>query len=113
MCIRDRLSRLVWSAFNGEIPEGYVIHHRDFNHNNNKLSNLQMLTEQEHARIHGNYNKPVICYDLSGNIVAEYGTIYQAAKAIGKPTSTSHISDCCHGKARTSYGYKWKFKNND
>ena len=34
------------------LKEGYVVHHIDFNHNNNDISNLQIVTKGEHTRIH-------------------------------------------------------------
>lgn len=46
------LHRDIWKFYNGEVPEGYDIHHRDFNPLNNELSNLQCLTHAEHLRIH-------------------------------------------------------------
>ena len=36
--------RLVWIAFNGEIPSGYEIDHKDEDKANNALSNLQLFT---------------------------------------------------------------------
>ena len=42
----------IWEATNGEVPEGYEIHHRDFNPENNALENLQCLTKSEHRRLH-------------------------------------------------------------
>lgn len=35
-----------------EIPKGYVIHHKDFNHENNDPDNLEMMTIAEHTKIH-------------------------------------------------------------
>lgn len=46
------LHRFVWTYFNGEIPDGYEIHHRDFNHDNNDIANLELVTKDEHKRIH-------------------------------------------------------------
>jgi hypothetical protein len=40
-----------------EIPEGYVIHHKDFNHDNNNPENLEMLTRAEHNKIHRAFDK--------------------------------------------------------
>ena len=45
-----------------------------------------------------------------------YGSALEAAKALGKITSTSkgatsHISDVCRGKRKTAYGYIWRFVN--
>lgn len=36
-------------------PELYVIHHSDFNHYNNNISNLILLTKKEHMNIHSLY----------------------------------------------------------
>lgn len=46
------IHRAIWLYYNGEIPEGYVIHHVDENPANNDISNLQCLTSGEHNRIH-------------------------------------------------------------
>ena len=46
------IHRVIWSYYNGEIPENCVIHHKDFNKDNNDLSNLELLTFTEHAKIH-------------------------------------------------------------
>lgn len=35
-----------------KIPEGFVIHHIDFNKDNNKKSNLMILHKKEHTKIH-------------------------------------------------------------
>ena len=51
-CCTMSIHRFIWQYFNGEIPEGYDVHHRDLNHNNNSLSNLQLLTKDEHKKIH-------------------------------------------------------------
>lgn len=45
-------SRYLWQEFNGLIPDGCVIHHIDFNPLNNRLDNLQMMTGEEHKKIH-------------------------------------------------------------
>lgn len=34
------------------LKDGYFVHHIDFNHNNNDISNLQVVTKSEHTRIH-------------------------------------------------------------
>lgn len=43
---------LVWEAFNGPIPKGYVIHHKDHNKLNDCLDNLQLMTNSEHTKHH-------------------------------------------------------------
>lgn len=42
----------LWEKYHGPIPEGYVIHHKDGNHYNNCLCNLELMTRAEHIRIH-------------------------------------------------------------
>ena len=44
------VSRLVWTAFNGTIPEGMVIDHIDCNPLNNNLENLQCITSSENIK---------------------------------------------------------------
>lgn len=46
------IHHFIWSFYNGKIPEGYVIHHKDFNKNNNTISNLQLLTYSEYAKVY-------------------------------------------------------------
>lgn len=44
------LHRLIWEAFNGEIPQGLEVCHEDCNRDNNMLSNLQLLTHTQNCR---------------------------------------------------------------
>ena len=44
--------RLVWEHYNGPIPSGYHIHHRDENKRNNRISNLALSKEDEHLAYH-------------------------------------------------------------
>ena len=44
--------RAIWEHFNGPIPEGYVVHHIDFDPLNNLPENLQLLTAGEHIGVH-------------------------------------------------------------
>jgi tRNA-splicing ligase RtcB (3'-phosphate/5'-hydroxy nucleic acid ligase) len=45
--------KLIAKTFYGEIPEGMVVHHKDDNKFNNCPENLQILSAQEHSKIHG------------------------------------------------------------
>lgn len=49
---RYRLHRYVWQYYNGTIPKGYDIHHKDHNKDNNNIDNLELLTKKEHIEIH-------------------------------------------------------------
>lgn len=71
------LHRDVWQYYNGEIPEGCVVHHKDSNTENNNIDNLQMLTTKEHDLLHGEltrkkckedvdfYNMKLNCIDIA------------------------------------------------
>lgn len=50
---RKRLHVEVWEqAHKVQVPKGCVIHHLDWNKNNNKIENLICVTVEEHERIH-------------------------------------------------------------
>ena len=44
--------RLVWESFNGPIPEGMVVHHKDENKLNNSIENLELMSFSDHTRMH-------------------------------------------------------------
>lgn len=49
---RHRLHRYIWEYYNGEIPEGYDIHHIDHNKDNNELKNLELISRSKHSKLH-------------------------------------------------------------
>lgn len=51
--IKIRLHRYVYICEKGAIPEGYHIHHIDFDKDNNDISNLVALSPYEHLKLHG------------------------------------------------------------
>ena len=53
--IRKRLHRYVWEYYNGDIPAGYDIHHKDKDKSNNDISNLEMLEKAEHRQFHAEH----------------------------------------------------------
>lgn len=44
--------QLIWIEHFGEIPKGYVIHHKNKNKKDNRIENLQCMTIKEHFRAH-------------------------------------------------------------
>lgn len=50
--IRKRMHRYVWEFHNGEIPEGYQVHHKDKDKANNKIENLELIPFSAHAKLH-------------------------------------------------------------
>lgn len=51
-----QLHRAVWEYYNGEIPKGYQIHHKDGNIDNNDISNLECVSAREHLSYHSKKN---------------------------------------------------------
>ncbi|MCJ8347761.1 HNH endonuclease, partial [bacterium] len=45
--------RLIWELHNGDIPKHSVIHHKDFNSQNNHIDNLECMTTTDHNKLHG------------------------------------------------------------
>lgn len=50
--LKIRMHRYVWVCENGDIPEGYHIHHKDGDKSNNDISNLELLTTKQHYQKH-------------------------------------------------------------
>lgn len=46
-----------WWTSNGMPPVGYEIHHINGNHRDNRIKNLQLVTGEEHRKIHGEMRK--------------------------------------------------------
>jgi hypothetical protein len=55
--------------------------------------------------------KPVEQYDLDGNLKAIYNSISEANIALNKDRNSYGIGDCCKGKLKTAWKFKWKWKN--
>lgn len=112
--------RLVWIAFNGQIPEGYEINHLNEVKSNNRLENLNLITHKENInygtgierrakkQINGKKSKAVLQFDLNDNFIKEYPSIRQAERETG--FAIQNVINCCKGKYKTAYGYKWKYK---
>ena len=54
---KSRVHRLVAEAFIDNHEDKPIVHHRDTNRRNNKASNLQWMTEAEHAAAHLKINQ--------------------------------------------------------
>lgn len=51
---RVRLHRYIFVKFNGEIPKGADVHHKDEDKDNNDISNLRLMTSSKHTSLHSN-----------------------------------------------------------
>lgn len=48
----DKLHRVVWEYYNGPIPEGYHVHHKDGDPSHNDIGNLELVKGSEHLHKH-------------------------------------------------------------
>ena len=109
--------RLVWEAFNGPIPEGMEVNHIDQNQQNNHLENLNILTHTDNLKWGSRLelvsaaltnspklSKPVIQYDLEGNIVQEWPSAAEAARQLN--LFKTNISAACNGKVSQTGGFR-------
>lgn len=115
-----RVHRLVWSAFNGQIPENMQVNHINEVKADNRLSNLNLMTAKENInygtgiershnkQINGKCSKPVLQFTLEDILIKEYPSLIQAYRETG--FAFQHICSCCKGKLKQAYGYKWKYK---
>lgn len=56
-------------------------------------------------------SKGVTQYDLDGNFISQYISIYDAARAVNG--SKGNISNVCCGRTKTHKGFIWKYKYNN
>lgn len=114
--------RLVWEAFNGEIPEGMEIDHTNGLRHDNRLCNLRICTHKENCNnpisiekykkhnkeVNRDYlNKTVYQYTLEGELVGVYDS---AKKAADFGFDQVSISKCCLGKQKTHKDFLWSYE---
>ena len=91
----EYIHRAVWEFYNGKIPKGYVVHHKDENKANNDISNLQLLTKTEHKKLHNATRKPE-------KYICDY---------CGKEFERKHKGKSNRFCSREC-SYKWDYENN-
>ena len=109
------IHRLVWIAFNGPIPENMQVNHINEIKTDNRLENLNLMTPKENTnwgtrneRVSKKLSKVVLQFTLDDIFVKEYPSTKQVERELG--FDCGHICDCCNGRLKTAYGYKWKYK---
>lgn len=70
----------------------------------------QNVAKAKSGHIYPTLQKAVEQYDLNGNLKAVYNSISEANISLGKDKNIGSIGNCCKGKLKTVYKFKWKFK---
>ncbi len=113
--------RLVWETFNGKVPTGFEINHRDENKLNNSLSNLELVTHKQncnygtrneranmtkrHNNTLGLNSKRVAQVSPDFKLIKIHSSLKEASVSTG--AFVSNISMCCKRKDKTAKGFHW------
>ena len=101
--------RIIYITFIKDIENGLEINHKDFNRENNKINNLEMITHTNNVRY--SKAKPIIQLSLNNEYIRKWDCIRDVEKEIG--IDHRQICSCLLGKQKTCHGYKWKYKESD
>ena len=120
------IHRLVAKAFLPNPENKKEINHINGIKTDNRLENLEWATRTENmrhafktglAKGHSRKGKkgednprsmPVIQSTLDGKFIAKYPAGIEAARQLG--CNAGSISNCCNGKTKMAYGFKWQYK---
>lgn len=120
---REFVHRIVYRVFVGELPrydvesggDAFVINHKDENHKNNSIENLEVITVKANnnygtkgKRISIAKSKKVYQYSLCGKFIREWDSITQAKKIGG--FSDSLIVRVCRHQRNKHKGYIWSYE---
>lgn len=111
-----RIHRLIASAFIPNPEDKPHINHKNANKSDNSLENLEWCTQSENMRHmvkmgranRASQEKAIFQIDLNGNLIQEWksGRLASRELKIGQ----RNLSKCLRGRAKTAYGFIWKFK---
>ena len=109
-----RVNRFIYECYNGIISEGKVIDHINNIKDDNRLCNLQLMTQKENCKKAVKYNdhysksrknpKCVKATNVDTEKIICYKSMYAAQQYLG--INSKQIYDCCNGIQKTSVSKK-------
>lgn len=130
--------RVIWTYFNGEIPDGYQINHLNEIKTDNRLCNLELATPKENAN-YGTRNersaakrrgqklseetkaklseshkgKPNLKLSKAVEALDKDGNVVKRYVSISDAGRNgfdiAHVSECCRGLRNKCGGYGWRY----
>jgi hypothetical protein len=126
------LHRLIWEEHYGEIPEGFVIHHKNGNPQDNRIENMEMMPHSNHVSLHNCgeshpfYGKHLSAEhrrkvsenhaDTSGENNGMYGKRHKLSSRLqlSQPNSTTGIYRVQKKKSSScAQGFIWEYRYYD
>lgn len=101
--------RLVANAFLANDKGLPCIDHIDEDKHNNDAKNLRWCTGRENATFAR--GRAVLQLSDEGAVIAEFDSISLAAESMGASKTSGDIGQCCRGKRRRAYGFRWQYKH--
>lgn len=112
-----KLSKAIYEAYKGKVPDGCGLSHVDGDFENNELKNLIVLTKEELGVMTGHKSKSKAVLKCSASLIPieTYRSAREAAKNNGMSYQT--VIDRCNGKTKSiiapdGYVYKWDETSN-
>ena len=116
---RFMVHRLVAMSFipnSNKLPQ---VNHINEIVNDNRVANLEWcdckyniqygtgIKRRAKSQMNRHGAKKVLQFTLHGEFIREFPSTMEIVRVCG--FRQSHINECCLGKAKTAYGYKWKY----
>lgn len=105
-----KVHRLIGLTFLRTVEGKGEINHIDEDKTNNAVWNLEWCTRKENIN-YGTRNqrtsKPVAQFTKNGEFVKLHQSVHSAGRSLG--IYYQNICACAHGRAKTAYGFIWKY----